>query len=132
MLLLEAVVIGGGLVEDAPQFGDAAVGVVGPLVLGLGPLVLGLGLLPQRVVAGQQVVEEPPAFDRIIGEPPRDAHNMNYTRSFMLCKCISDDFPSFLAGADLAGRNRLRCRALLRSMPERINASCAGLNSMPS
>ena len=125
MLLLEAVVIGGGLVEDAPQFGDAAVGVVGPLVLGL-------GLLPQLVVAGQQVVEEPPAFDRIIGEPPRDAHNMNYTRSFMLCKCISDDFPSFLAGADLVGRNRLRCRALLRSMPERINASCAGLNSMPS
>ena len=68
MLLLEAVVVGGGAVEDALQFVDAAVGVVGPLVLGLGPSVLGLGLLPQRVVAAEQVVEEPPAFGRIIGE----------------------------------------------------------------
>ena len=73
VLLLQAVVVGGGLLEDALQLVDAAAGVVGPLALGL-------GLPPQRRVAAEQVVEEPPAFDRIIGESRRDAHEMNYTR----------------------------------------------------
>ena len=52
VLLLQAVVVGGGLLEDALQLVDAA----------------------------EQVVEEPPAFDRIIGESRRDAQEMNYTR----------------------------------------------------
>jgi hypothetical protein len=66
VLLLEAVVIGGGRLEDALQLVDAAAGV--------------LGLLPQRVVVAEQVVEEPLGLDRIVGEPRGDAHDMNYTR----------------------------------------------------
>jgi hypothetical protein len=61
VLLLEAVVIGGGLIEDAFELADAA-------PARFGPLVLGLDLAPERVVAPEQVGEEPPAFGRIIGD----------------------------------------------------------------
>jgi hypothetical protein len=74
VLLLEAVVIRGGRLEDALQLVDAAVDFLGPLAFVLGPLafVLGplafvLGLPPQRVVAAEQVAEESPALGRIIG-----------------------------------------------------------------
>jgi hypothetical protein len=100
VLLLEALVVGGGLIEDALELIDAAAGVVGPLALGLGPPPLILGLLPKLVVAAEQVVEEPPAFGRIIGESRRHAHDMNYTRQFMSCKSIPDDFPTSLSGPD--------------------------------
>ena len=36
-------------------------------VLVLGPAMLVLGLPPQRVVAAEQVLEEPPALGRVIG-----------------------------------------------------------------
>ena len=60
MLLLEVVIVLGSGREDAFQFIDAVASVVGPLLLGL-------GLLPQRVAAAEQVLEEPPALGRIIG-----------------------------------------------------------------
>ena len=97
MLLLELIVVVGGGVEDAFQFVAAAAGLLRPLLLGVRPLLLGvrplllgvrplafgLGLLPQRVVAAEQVVEEPPERGRVIGEMQCHAHDMDYTRSFM-------------------------------------------------
>ena len=44
------------------------------------------GLLPQLVVAAEQVVEQPLALLRIVREMWCDAHDMNYTRVFMLCQ----------------------------------------------
>ncbi len=88
MLLLEAIVVSGGLVEDVFQFLDAAEGVLSPpllgirpLLLGIRPLLLGFGLLPQRVVAAEQVVEEPPAFGRVVRKVRCHAHDMDYTIS---------------------------------------------------
>ena len=116
VLLLQLVVLGRGLVEHAFEFIDAALGVIGTLLGVIGPLSGGLGLLPQRVVAGQQVLEQPPAFPRIVRDMQCDAHNMNYTRSFMLCKSTSADFSRFsplrpgggtaCAGVPCAGRSR--------------------------
>jgi hypothetical protein len=132
VLLLEVVIVLGGRREDALQLVDAAAGVVGPAVLVLGPLALALGLLPQRVVAAEQVLEEPPALGRIIGRERCRVHGIDYTRSLMLCESISDEFSWFFGGIEAAGRNRLRRRAVSRSMPERIMASRAGSSSMPS
>jgi hypothetical protein len=65
------------VIELAFEFADAAVGV-------FGLPDSGLGLLPGNLVAAQQVIEQLPAFRRVIKEASRGAHNMNYTRSFML------------------------------------------------
>ena len=97
VLLLQLVVFGRGLVEHAFEFIDAALGVIGMRAASAcwassARCPGGLGLLPQRVVAAQQVFEQPPAFRRIVRELQCDAHNMNYTRSFMLCKSTSADF----------------------------------------
>ena len=76
MFLLQLAVVSRSLGEDAFEFIDAASGVIGlPLS--------GLGLLPQLVVAAEQVVEPPLAFTRIIGEMECDAHNRNYRRVFL-------------------------------------------------
>ena len=124
VFLLQLAVVGRGLVEHAFEFIDAASGVFGlPLSV--------FGLPPQLVVAAKQVVEQPLALLRIVGETWDDAHNMNYRRVFMLFKSIGADFLPFL-GIQPACRNRLRWRALFRSIPERIMASCAGWSSMPS
>ena len=53
------------------------------------------------------------------------AHDMNYTRSFMLFQSIFADFICFSASQP-ARWNRLRWRAVRRSIPERSMASCAG------
>jgi len=68
VFLLQLVVIGRGLGEDAFELIDTASGVIGLLLSGLGLLLSGLGLLPQLVVAAKQVVEPTLAFTRIIGE----------------------------------------------------------------
>jgi hypothetical protein len=127
VLLLEVVIVLGSRREDAFQFVDAAAGVVGPLLFGLGPL-------PQRIVAAEQVREEPPALGRIIGSVRCQVHGTDYIRTSMLCKSFSDEFSWFFVGtaARPAGRNRWRRRAVFRSMPERIMASCAASSSMPS
>src|SRR5262249_19141140 len=117
VFLLQLVVVRRSLRQHAFEFVDAAPG--------------GLGLLPQLIVAAQQVIEQPPAFRRIIGEVVQDAHNMNYTRSFMLCKSTAKNFTRFL-GPQPARWNRLRCGAVCRSIPERSMASCAGWSSTPS
>ena len=131
VFLLQSVVFGRGPVEHALELVDAAPGVIGPLLRVIGPLSGGLGLPPQLVVAAEQVLEQPPAFRRIVGDMRRDAHDMNYTRYFMLCKSIPADFPASL-GPQPVRRNRLRWRAVLRSMPDRSMASCAGWSSTPS
>ena len=69
VLFLQLVVIRRGLIEHAFELVDAALGVFG-LLLG------GLGLLPQLVVAAEQVVEELLAFARIVRKSQRDAHDM--------------------------------------------------------
>ena len=80
VLLLEFVVVGRGGVEDAFEFVETTADVLGLLVFVFGSLVfvfgslmfvfgslmLFLGLLPQRVLAAEQVREEPPALVRII------------------------------------------------------------------
>ena len=60
-----------------------------------------------------------------------NAHNMNYSRIFMLGKSSAADFLGF-SGIQPACWNRLRWRALFMSIPERIMASCAGWSSTPS
>ena len=67
MFSLQVVEISRGLVEQALEFVDAASCVIGSLSLGL-------GLLPQLVVAAEQVVEQPLEFGRIEREAWRDAH----------------------------------------------------------
>ena len=67
VFLPESVVVGGGGVEDAFQLVEPAANVLGSLAFALGALMCVLGLLPQRVVAAEQVREEPPALGRIIG-----------------------------------------------------------------
>ena len=56
------------------------------------PALSGLGLLPQRFVAAQQVREKPLAFTWIVRDVQCDAHNMNYSRAFLLFKSIAGDF----------------------------------------
>jgi hypothetical protein len=76
VLFLQAVELGRGLVEDAPELVEAASGV-----LGLASGVLGapvLGLLPQLGVAAEQVVQQPLEFGRIGRELRRVAHTMNW------------------------------------------------------
>ena len=81
VFLLQLAVVGRGRVEHALEFIDAAPGVFGlPLSV--------FGLLPQLVVAAEQVEEQLRALLRIVGETWRDAHNMNYSRVFMLFKSI--------------------------------------------
>ena len=80
VLLLEAVVVVGGRREDALQLVGAAADVLGLPALVLGPAVLVLGLPPQRVVAAEQVLEEPPALGRIIGQVRCHVHGTDYTR----------------------------------------------------
>jgi hypothetical protein len=46
-------------------------------------LLSALGLLPQLVVAAEQVREQPLEISRIIRETWHDAHELNHTRSFM-------------------------------------------------
>ena len=146
MLLLQLLVIGRGLVEHAFEFVDPALGVFGLLSAGLGLLVpvvlfeeaiqlrdaaLGvLGLLPQLVVAAEQVVNQPLVLTRIVRQAWCDAHHTNYTRSFMLC--TSSSVIQTPAGTRPGSWNRLRCRAVRRSMPERSMASSAGYISIPS
>ena len=79
MLLLEAIVVLGGGREDALQLAGAAVLVLGAAVLVLGAAVLVLGLPPQRVAAAEQVLEEPPALGRIIGQVRCHVHDIDYT-----------------------------------------------------
>ena len=83
VFFLQLIVIRRGLIEHAFELIDAALSIFG-LLLGT------LGLLPQLGVAAKQVVEQPLAFARIVREAWCDAHNMKYTRSFMLFQCISD------------------------------------------
>jgi hypothetical protein len=116
VFLLQLVVLGRGPVEHALEFVGTALGVVGTTLGVVGTLPGSLGLLPQRVVAAQQVFEQPPAFRRIVRELQCDAHNMNYTRSFMLCKSTPADFNRFsplrqvggtaCAGGPCSGRYR--------------------------
>ena len=133
VLLLETVVVVGGRREDALQLVGAATDVLGPAVLILGPavLILGPAAAAQRVVAAEQVREEPPALGRVIGQERCRVHGTDYTPLLLLCKHLPDESPWFSGGMEAAGRNRRR-RAALRSMPERIMASCAGSSSMPS
>src|SRR5271156_5154961 len=130
--LLEAVIVLGGRREDALQLVGATTDVLGLVVFVLGPAVLVLGLPPQRVAAAEQVLEEPPALGRIIGQVRCHVHDTDYTRISLLCKSLSDEFSSYFGGIRPAGRNRRRRRAAFRSMPERIMASCAASSSMPS
>ncbi len=74
----------------------------------LGLLLGALGLLPQLGVAAQQVIEQPLAIGGIVRKSVGDAHNMKYTRSFMLFQCIFDDFIDFSA----LSRRRLESLAL--------------------
>jgi hypothetical protein len=74
-LLQEAVVVG-GLGEHAFEFINAA-------SVGVGLLLSVVGLLPQLVVAAEQVVEPTLAFTQVVRERLVDAHDMNYTRYFM-------------------------------------------------
>src|SRR5512142_2337962 len=81
VFLLQLAVVSRSRFEHALELIDAALSVFG-LLLSV------FGLLPQLVVAAEQVVEQPLALLRIVGETWRDAHNMNYTLFFMLCKSI--------------------------------------------
>ena len=92
VLLPQSVVFGRGPVEHSLELVDAAPGVIGPPLRVIGPLSVGLGLPPRLVVAAEQVLEQPPAFRRIVRDVRRDAHDMNYTRYFMSCKSIPADF----------------------------------------
>jgi len=95
VLLLQLAVVGRGLVKDSLELVDAPLGVFG---LPLGALCLPLSALclpPQLVVAAEQVVEQPLALLRIVGETWYDAHNMNYSRAFMLGKSYAADFSGF-------------------------------------
>jgi len=130
VLFLQLVVFRRGLIEHAFELIDAALCVFDLLLGTLGLLLGDLGLLPQRGVAAKQVVEQPLAFTGIIREVWCDAHDMSYTRSFMLFQSTSADFSRF--SAQPARWNRLRWRALRRSIPERSMASCAGWSSTPS
>ena len=109
VFFLQLIVICRGPIEHAFELIDAALSV--------------FGLLPQLVVAAEQVVEQPLAIARIVRESWCDAHNMKYTRSFMLFQCSSDAFIGF-SGLS-RGWNRLRWRAVRRSIPESSMASCA-------
>jgi hypothetical protein len=76
VLLLQLAVVGRGLIKHALELIDAPLGLFGlPLSV--------LGLQTQLVVAAEQVVEQPLALLRIVGDTWYDAHNMNYSRVFM-------------------------------------------------
>jgi hypothetical protein len=68
VFFLELVVVGGGLVEHAFEFIDAALGGVGVLLSVFELLLSVFGLLPQLVVAAEQVVEQPLAWLGFVGE----------------------------------------------------------------
>ncbi len=61
VFFLELVVVGGGGIEDTLEFIDPALSVFGP------PLSV-FGLLPQLVVAAEQVVEQALALLGFVGE----------------------------------------------------------------
>ena len=61
VFFLELVVVGGGGIEDTLEFIDPALSV-------FGPALSVFGLLPQLVVAAQQVVEQPLALLGFVGE----------------------------------------------------------------
>jgi hypothetical protein len=44
-------------------------------------------------VAAEQVVEEPPALGRVIGQERCRVPGIDYTRALLLCKSISHEFP---------------------------------------
>ena len=76
MRFLEFVIIGRGLIEDSLKLFDSRLGVVGLLLSER-------GLLPQLVVAAEQVLEEPLILAWIVRKSQRHAHDMNYTRTLM-------------------------------------------------
>jgi hypothetical protein len=89
VFFLELVVVGGGGIEDALEFIDPALSV--------------FGLLPQLVVAAEQVVEQALALLGFVGETWCDAHNMNYSRVITLFKSIEADFLRFSGSSRRAG-----------------------------
>jgi hypothetical protein len=99
VFFFQLVVVRRGLVEHAFELINAALGVFDLPLGDLGLLLGGLGLLPQLGVAAKQVFERWLAFTRIDREMWCDAHNMNYTRSFMLFQSTSADFSRFFGSA---------------------------------
>ena len=95
VLLLQLAVIGGGGVEHALEFIDAALSVFGLSLSVFGLPLSVFGLPPQLVVAAQQVEEQPLALLGVVGEMWCDAHNMNCSRAFMLFKLIIPTFSRF-------------------------------------
>jgi hypothetical protein len=96
VFFLQLAVVSRGLFQDALELVDAPLGFFG-LPPGFFGLPLGVfGLPPQLVVAVEQVVEQPLELTRIVGEMWDEAHNMNYSRIFMLGKSSAADFSAFL------------------------------------
>ena len=102
VFFLQLIIVGRSLIEHAFELINAALGVFGLAldVFSLFSSVFGLslgtlGLLPQLVIAAEQVVEQPLEIGPIVGEVRYDAHDMNYIRSFMSCKCLFADFSPF-------------------------------------
>jgi hypothetical protein len=96
VLLLQLAVVGRGLVKHALEFVDPPLRLFGLSLRLFGLPLSVLGLPPQLVVAAEQVVEQSLELLRVVGETWYDAHNMNYSRIFMLCKSYVADFPDFL------------------------------------
>ena len=96
VFFLQLAVVGRGLVKHALELVDAALSVFGlPLsVFGLPLSVFGSPL--QLVVAAEQVIDQPLALTRIVGEMWYDAHDMNYSRVLMFGKSSMVDFSGFL------------------------------------
>jgi hypothetical protein len=131
VLFLKLVVVRRGLIEHSLELIDTALSVVALLLGDLSLPLCDFGLLPQLIVAVEQVLEQPLALAWIFRESYGDTHNMRYTRALMLFQCEHDDFVDFF-GPQPARWNRLRWRAVRRSIPESSMTSCAGWSSMPS
>lgn len=76
VLLLEEAVVGGGRVEHTLEFGDLALDVFG-LALGV------FDLLPQRVVAAEQVAEQLLTVLQVVGEGWWNAHAVDKRQWFI-------------------------------------------------
>ena len=83
VFLLQLAVVGGGGVEHALEFSDAALRVLGLSLSVFGLPLRVFGLPPQRVVAAQQVEEQAVALLGIVGEVWHDAHTM-YKRQMLM------------------------------------------------
>jgi hypothetical protein len=83
MLFLEFVVVSRGLIEYTLEFFHSTAGVLG-LLLGVLDLLLGeLGLLPQLIVAAEQVLEELLVVAWIVRNSQRHAHVIKDIRTLM-------------------------------------------------